>query len=217
MTFSLTVRDLGLILDRELSQHVNLVFRSCYYQLRQLRVVSCSLSLMTLSWSSSMPSSPVELTIVARYLLASPLGSWDDLIESCARLIGRLPKFASVSAYMCDVLHWLPVSQRISYRIAAMVFRCVLGFAPSYLRDLCRPVSDVAARRVLRFAASGELLVPRARLATRQRRAFSVVGPSIWNDLPPELRSLLLINPTGFYKSLKSFFFSRGWAASAHE
>jgi len=46
ITFSVTVRDLGLTLDSELtlSQHVNLVARSCYYQLRQLRVVSRSLS-----------------------------------------------------------------------------------------------------------------------------------------------------------------------------
>src|SRR6218665_2602364 len=35
----------------------------------------------------------------------------------------------------------------------------------------------------LRSAAKGELLVPRARLAIMQRRAFSVVGPSAWNDL----------------------------------
>ena len=51
----------------------------------------------------------------------------------------------------------------------------------------------------------GELLVPRARLAIKQRRAFSVVSPSIWNDLPPRLRFLLVIHPTGFYKSLKTF------------
>src|SRR5688572_18540870 len=46
ITFSLTVRDLGLSLDSELtlSQHVNSIARSCYYQLRQLRVVSRSLS-----------------------------------------------------------------------------------------------------------------------------------------------------------------------------
>ena len=107
------------------------------------------------------------------------------------------------------VIIWDP--QRISYRISAMVSRCVLGCAPSYLRDLCRPVADVAARRVLRSATKGMLLVPRARLAIGQRRPFSVVGPSIWNELPLELRSLLAVRPAGFYKSLKSFFFSRGW------
>src|SRR6218665_367865 len=76
---------------------------------------------------------------------------------------------------------------RIQYRITAMVSRCVLGCAPSYLRVLCCPVSVLAARRVLRSAARGEFLVPRAHLAIMQRRAFSIVGPSAWNDLPFEL------------------------------
>src|SRR5678816_1640411 len=59
----------------------------------------------------------------------------------------RAPQYTSVSAYMRDVLHWLPASQRISYRIAALVWRCLAGCAPSYLSDLCRPVSDLAPRR----------------------------------------------------------------------
>src|SRR6218665_23357 len=46
VAFSTTVRDLGLTLNQELnfSEHVNLITRSCYYQLRQLRVVMRSLS-----------------------------------------------------------------------------------------------------------------------------------------------------------------------------
>src|SRR6218665_2817343 len=80
----------------------------------------------------------------------------------------------------------------IGYRITAMVSRCVLGCASSYLRDLCCQVSALATRWVLHSAARGELLVPRARCATMQRRAFSVVGPSAWNDLPFELFSLLM-------------------------
>src|SRR6218665_206088 len=91
-------------------------------------------------------------------------------------------------------------------------------YAPlSYLRVLCCPVSVLAARRMLRSAARGEVLVPRARLAIMQRRAFSIVGPSAWNDLPFELRSVLMAHPSKFYISLKSFFFVRGWAGSASE
>src|SRR6218665_53862 len=105
----------------------------------------------------------------------------------------------------------------IQYRITAMVSRCVLGCAPSYLRDLCCPVSVLAALRVLRSAARGEFLVPRAHLAIMQRRAFSVVCPSAWNDLPFELCSLLMAHPSKFYISLKSFFFVRDWAGSTSE
>src|SRR6218665_1673476 len=45
-TFSSSVRDLGVTLDHELTfvRHINILCRSCYYQLRQLRVVSRSLS-----------------------------------------------------------------------------------------------------------------------------------------------------------------------------
>ena len=114
------------------------------------------------------------------------------------------------------LLHQLPISQRIQSRIASMVSRCVLRCAPSYLRELCCPVSVLAARRVMRSAARGEFLVPRARLAIMQRRAFSVVGPSAWNDLPFELCSLLMAHPSKFYISLKSFFV-RDWAGSAYE
>src|SRR6218665_1565297 len=101
-----------------------------------------------------------------------------------------LMSLTSVSAYMRDVLHWIPVSQRILYRISALVWRSVTGCAPSYLTELCRPVSDLASRRALRSSARGELLVPRARSALKQRRAFSVIGPSTWNELPLTLRLL---------------------------
>src|SRR6218665_915781 len=36
----------------------------------------------------------------------------------------------------------------------------------------------------------GLLLVPFARTSTKQSRTFSVVGPSIWNGLPSQLRTL---------------------------
>src|SRR6218665_3038999 len=78
-----------------------------------------------------------------------PLGTLarlDRVLRSAARLVGGLSKFSSITAYMRDVLHWLPISERIQYRITAMVSRCVLGCAPSYLRVLCCPVSVLAAR-----------------------------------------------------------------------
>src|ERR1043165_6699794 len=77
------------------------------------------------------------------------------------------------------VLHWLPLLQRISYRIIALVWRSLLGLAPAYLRDLCCPTSSAQGRRSLRSTERGVLMVPFARTATKQNRAFSVVGPSL--------------------------------------
>ena len=38
-------------------------------------------------------------------------------------------------------LHWLPVRQRVLFKIAVLVFQCLAGQAPSYLSDDCQPVS----------------------------------------------------------------------------
>src|SRR6218665_1973031 len=47
---------------------------------------------------------------------------------------------------MRDVLHWLPVQQRIHYRISSIVWHCVLGNAPSYLLELFNLTSACSGR-----------------------------------------------------------------------
>jgi len=47
--------------------------------------------------------------------------------------------------------------------------------------------SDVAPRLRLRSANRHQLIVPRCRLNTYGRRAFSIAGPTFWNSLPHEL------------------------------
>jgi len=43
------------------------------------------------------------------------------------------------------------------------------------------------------------------------------VGPSVWNGLPSELRSLPRDLSTSFYKLLKTLLFDRAWSGSASE
>ena len=83
-----------------------------------------------------------------------------------------------------DVLHWLPLQQWIIFCIGAMVWRCILGLAPAYLRDLCHPTPGTRGCSSLRSSEQGLLFVPFARTSTTQARPFSVVGPSVWNGLP---------------------------------
>ena len=82
-------------------------------------------------------------------------------------------------------LHWLLVRQRIIYKMAVLVWKCLHDAAPRYLADLCVPVHG---RKQLRSTASGNLLIPRARTATGQR-SFTINGPRTWNSLPAELRT----------------------------
>src|SRR6218665_2591654 len=63
-------------------------------------------------------------------LLLGTLARLDRVLRSAVRLVGGLSKFSSITAYMHDVLHWLPISHRIQYHVTAMVSRCVLRSAP---------------------------------------------------------------------------------------
>ena len=81
---------------------------------------------------------------------------------------------------MRNTLYWLPIAQHISYRIAVLVWRCLLDSALAYLYKRCKPVSGPPGQRALRSSVPGQLLVPRAATTTRQRRAFSIVGPTSW-------------------------------------
>src|SRR6218665_3007171 len=116
---------------------------------------------MTLLWSFAFVTSRIDHS--CSVLVGVPLGligRLDRVLRSAARVIAHILKYASVSAYMHDVLHRLPVSQRILCRISVLGWRYVTGCAPSYLTDLLRPVSDLASRRALCSSCLLELLVP---------------------------------------------------------
>src|SRR6218665_3242111 len=95
-----------------------------------------------------------------------------------------------ISTYMRDILHWLPARQRIGYRMAALVWRCLLGLATAYLVEFCGPTQSARSSLSLRSADQGLLRVPFARTSAMQKRDFAVVGPSVWNGLPLSIRSL---------------------------
>ena len=88
-------------------------------------------------------------------------------------------------------LHWLPIHQRILYKLSTIVYKCIRGAAPSSLTNLRVPVATNTSRRYLRSATHGNLLVPRTRTVTYMYgpRSFAVSGPTIWNTLPSTLRA----------------------------
>jgi len=49
-----------------------------------------------------------------------------------------------LSRLLRDELHWLNVPERVQYKLAVTVHRCLQDEAPKYLVDQCLPVSDVA-------------------------------------------------------------------------
>ena len=76
-------------------------------------------------------------------------------------------------------LHWLPVRQRVAFKIAGLVHQSLAGSAPAYLADDCHLLSD-AGRRPLRSHSNDiqKLLVPRTHNKLGDR-SFSAAGPRL--------------------------------------
>ena len=77
------------------------------------------------------------------------------------------------------------------------------------LGDIVQVISppEVAGSRVNNASSSGLLLdVPRINLERFGRRAFACAGPTLWNNLPTNLR--VNDNHTQFKKLLKTYLFS---------
>src|SRR6218665_1739535 len=104
-----------------------------------------------------------------------------------------------------------------NYMIASLVWRCLLGLAALYLLELCCPLPSAMSSRSLRSSQQGLLLVPFARTSTKQSRAFSVVGPSIWNGLPYQLQTLPRALSTCVFSHLNTALFSRAGVGNASE
>src|SRR6218665_3218965 len=101
--------------------------------------------------------------------------------------------------------------------IAVLVWYSLIGQAPAYFTDLCCPSLTVRSTRNLRSAEKGFLHVPFARTSNLQSRAFSVVGPLVWNGLPLALRSLPRVFSQKFLQQPKTTLFGRTGVGNASE
>ena len=58
--------------------------------------------------------------------------------NAAARLIYGIQKYDRISPSLA-LLHWLPVEQKIDFKILLLVFKCLQGKGPLYLRELLIP------------------------------------------------------------------------------
>ena len=66
------------------------------------------------------------------------------VLKAAARLVVGAGKFQHITPVFRDVLHWLPLRQRILYKVAVTAIDCVRGTGPAYFRDVCVPVADIS-------------------------------------------------------------------------
>ena len=100
-------------------------------------------------------------------------------------------------------LHWLPIKQKIIFKIILLIFKSTHGLAPVYLEELLKPY---VPKRQLRSSTKNFLSIEPYKLRTYGFRAFSVSAPILWNSLPEEIRNCHSIET--FKSLLKTHLFN---------
>ena len=74
--------------------------------------------------------------------------------------------------------HWLPIEQRIKFKIATLVHECDHGKAPSYLDKII--IKKILRREGMRSVTKASLLeIPHTTRKTFAARSFIVIGPEM--------------------------------------
>ena len=183
-----SVKNLGVMFDSTMSMkiQVNFITKSCYYHLRRVRKIR---RYLTEDATKSLVNAYITSRLDYRYALLAglPLYLMKKLqrVQNCAaRLVKQIPFKSSITKHLKN-LHWLPVTERIKFKILLIVYKSLNNLAPQYLKTMFhfyRPT------RVLRSSTKGVLVVKRHR--TRYGAcAISKYGAVLWNDLPYNIRN----------------------------
>ena len=103
--------------------------------------------------------------------------------NAAARILTKTRKFDHITPILKD-LHWLPVRERINFKLLLLTWKVIDGLAPSYISNFLVPYKPVCA---LRSSDKHLLTVPRTS-STLKDCAFSVAAPTLWNSLPLDIR-----------------------------
>ena len=199
------VGNLGAVFDpsMNMSAHVSKVVKSANYHLRNIGRIRKYLT------RESAKNATISLvTSRLDYCNGLLCGISEGLIlklqrvqNNAARMITGTKKYDHITPVLRD-LHWLQIKQRIQFKVLLLVYKCIRGTAPSYLRDL---LIRHDPPRTLRSSSKDLLYIPKTNLITYGDRAFSVYAPNAWNELPNDIKAAE--NIAIFKRQLKTHLF----------
>ena len=184
------VKILGVTLDNKLTlnRHISDICSSSSFHLKALRhvrplldeptsnAIACSLIGSRLDYCNSLLAGTTAHNITRL----------QNIQNRAAKTVCRSGRRDSATAAL-QRLHWLPVKQRINYKIALLTAKAITYGSPVYIRDM---VSRYEPTRTLRSSVSCMLTVPSvANKNSLLSRSFTCYAPTYWNSLPFALRS----------------------------
>ena len=116
--------------------------------------------------------------------------------NSAARLVKRTSVRQPISPILQE-LHWLPVKQRIEFKILLLTFQCLSGNAPSYLQELIQMYTPA---RNLRSSSKSLLISPSVKTCFYGGRSFQSAAADKWNNLPESVKSV----NTQYYRKIQT-------------
>jgi hypothetical protein len=120
-------------------------------------------------------------------LPAATLAPLQPVLHAAARLVNCLRPCDHVTSTLKE-LHWLPIAQRIDYKLCLRVHKSIIGNVPVYLTNLLTAVADDPSRSALRDASNGDFVIPKMRLELGERGVFLLPPLSLGTACRPYLR-----------------------------
>jgi hypothetical protein len=183
------VRNLGVIFDSSLSftKHISNVSRTSFYHIRQLRQARSSLDTNSaIVLANALVSSKLDYCNSLYFNLPkSSLKLLQRVQNSLARAVVPSTRYTDHITPTLRKLHWLPIDERITFKIASLTYKTLNYKQPTYLLELLHPVVPT---RTLRSSTQQLLKIPAIK-SQIGRRSFSFSAPTVWNSLPLPLRS----------------------------
>ena len=123
--------------------------------------------------------------------------------NAAARLITGSRKYDHITPILFE-LHWLPVSERIKFKIILLTYKALHQQSPIYIQDLIRRYTT--SRTLQSSSDAFRLCHVNHNLKSYGSRAFAVSAPELWNKLPIDIRNCDNLNV--FKRKLKTHLFS---------
>ena len=204
-----SAKNLGMIIDSVLNfqEQIEKLVKSCFMTIRKLSKVKYYLSQMQLqTLVSSLIFSKLDYCNSLYYGLPEYTIKKLQHVQNCAaRLVSetclvwknKIPYNSSLD-HVYHSLHWLRIKFRIIYKVLLIVHNCLHDNAPE---DISALISYATSQRSMKLKETRTC-------NSYGDRAFSHIGPKLWNLLPNEICEEH--DQMEFKKKLKSFLMTRG-------
>uniref|UniRef100_A0A803JWH8 Reverse transcriptase domain-containing protein n=1 Tax=Xenopus tropicalis TaxID=8364 RepID=A0A803JWH8_XENTR len=194
----------GVIFDQSLSfsNHINNTAKTCRFFLRniaKIRPFLLQVTAKTLIHALILSRLDYCNLLLTNLLPDSHLSPMQSVLNSAARILLLSPKREPVQPQLSS-LAWLPVKQRIAYKILLLTFKALHSSAPHYISSM---VSLHVPGHLFRSSQSLRLFTPSTPTVLSHLKPFYLAAPYLWNSIPESLRREN--SPTLFKKKLSCY------------